>query len=161
MPGAPGGAASGRAPIDLLAAYLDTDYRIDGDHGEVTLRIGGCTALPAPVRGRVHAVLSACNPRSRLLTPAENAHADAALRDRIETMGVSWRPARGVGRSGDWPPEPSLWLQDIAVDRLDQLALAFEQNACVVVGADRRIRLRVYRADWRDQLPGHPDLDWP
>jgi hypothetical protein len=161
MPGAAGVGEPGCPPIELVQAYLDTDYRIVGDDGDVVLRIGERAPLPAPEPGRVHAVLSAGNPRSRPQTAAQNARADAALRARADGLGLAWRPALGVGRTGHWPPEASLWIQDIAGDRLDALALEWDQNACLVVTADRRARLRLYRPDWRDQLPAHADLDWP
>jgi hypothetical protein len=161
MSGSAGVGDPQRTPVDLVQAYRATDYRIDGDDGGRTLRLGEPAAVPAPAPGRVHAVLSAGNPRSRKLTPAQNALADAALRTRLDALGLAWRPALGVGRDGDWPPETSLWILDIAPAQLDALALAFEQNACVVVAADDRPRLRLYRPDWRDQLPEHPDLDWP
>jgi hypothetical protein len=150
-------------PVDLLQAYLDTDYRIApaGGDGEVVLRIGVEAALPAPAPGRVHAVLSAGNPRSQRRGAAANRVAERALCARLDGDGLAWRPAVGVARGGGWPPEPSLWIRDIDRRQLDALAALFDQNACVVVDADRRARLRLYRPDWRAGLAPHPDVEWP
>jgi hypothetical protein len=148
---------------NLVALYRATRYHVRLPGGpRCTVCIGrSCPQRLAPLlrRCETFAVISACNPRSRELPVAQNRSRTRALVERVVAQRDRWRPAVGV--LGRWR-EPGLCVFDVPMQRLDALARAFDQNAIVVGGRERRVRLRLYRPDWRDLpgLSGTDDLEW-
>ena len=151
-----GSPAHGEA--ELLAAYLGSIYSVSTDDGGFELRVGQCSPR-APAADRVHAVLTACNPRSAPLPDLHNALRMQRLRSRVTALSIRWQEATGRSTDRSWV-EPSLWLQDIGLDTLDALAAEFEQNATVVVGADAQVLLRIHRPDWRAVIGDDPRWQW-
>lgn len=142
----------------LMRAYLDAVYHI-GDGDNVHELVIGQHFQPSPSRDRMHALITACNPGSLLLSGGENDARMVQLMRQVEKLGIHWQAANSESPDGDWR-EPSLWLTDIDVPMLDMLAATFGQNACVVVDAEGRIRLRIYRDDWRTPVPHDQRLQW-
>lgn len=124
------------APIDqgLLAAYRDTDYRIDAELPVIARIAERSAALDALLDAHgvaAAAFLTAWNPRSRETREAENRRAQDRLRAQAAAMGCGAIPGAGVGRGGDWPPEPSLLILGIARAQAEALARLYAQNAWV------------------------------
>lgn len=143
----------------LLRAYLDACYRIGAGANAVDLTIGGRFPFP-PRANTVHALVTACNPGSAILSDAQNDARMAQLASRVEELDLSAIPAVGGSRDGAWR-EPSLWLADANPVTVDALAAEFGQNACVVVDATGTITLRVYRDDWKQAAADDPRIQWP
>jgi hypothetical protein len=146
---------------ELIALYRATHYDVILASGRIaTLRIGA-TAV-AGLRDwigndRTAAFLTACNPRSSTLSPAENERMQCALRSRLRTLPC--RLLEGVGHMpGADQREPSLLVTGIDLAGIDVLAREFEQNAVVAIRAGGCAVLRIYRDDWRDALAGEPDI---
>ena len=115
---------------NLEAAYLGTDYRVeDFPTGPFTIRIGEPSAALA---GLDWAFVTACNPRSVLLSDEENTRRMAALENAVQHGGWHYYHGQGVGRDSNWPAEPSLLIVDIKEPEAIELAKAFGQNAIVV-----------------------------
>jgi hypothetical protein len=149
---------NGDAPADpqaLLDAYLRAVY-VRGD-ARGPLVIGG-VFQPPPRAGRVHALLTACNPGSRLLPAAENARRMAALRQQLRERNIAFEPATAEAPDGAWHEE-SLWLDGVALATADELAREFRQNAFVCVDARGQVRLRVLREDWRPHAVDDPRIE--
>lgn len=149
--------------LALLAAYRATHYdALLPDRTTATLRIG-----QLPPRGvatwlgadPLAAFLTACNPRSQVLTEAENAQRLNVLRRRLQTY--SCRLLDGVGHlpGASWN-EPSLLVAGLTLAEVDALAHAFDQNAAVIVPAHGTARLRLYRPEWRATAGDAADLEW-
>jgi hypothetical protein len=132
-------------PTALARAYLDTAYCVDHPAGQFSLRIGEpCAALEALLREHgvtAWAFVTACNPRSQPLPPAENAARHAQLLAHVRAAGWTAFAGRGMADSGGWTEESLLILgmNDVAAVNL---GLAFGQNAVVVgeTGAVPRLR---------------------
>lgn len=118
---------------DLLAAYQATTYRLLLEPRAIDLRIGQpAPALDAWLQAQgapAAALLTAWNPRSLRLEPAENARRQAALLRRLQAAGLRHWPARHLADAGDWPAEDSLLITGLDRAQAQALAQAFDQNA--------------------------------
>lgn len=138
------------------SAYTAAVYAVSAPAGELCLRVGQpCPELDAHLRSlglpperRRWAHLTACNPRSRPLPPAENEHRMGLLRAALEGMLAAEGAPAGCllsaeGRSpgGDWR-EAALWVAGLGAEPVAALARHFEQNAIVegILGESPRLR---------------------
>lgn len=148
---------------ELLALYRRTHYAVALPDGSgATLRVG--VPPPAPVVEWIGAdddasYLTACNPHSRELAPADNDARLAELRRRLRLAGARWLEGSAAIPHQPWR-EASLLAAGLPLDRLDALARAFEQNASVHVRAGAASRLRLHRRDWRGLVPTDAELEW-
>lgn len=118
----------------LIQAYLRTVYRLVEPRFDV--RIG----RPNPALDRwlnqsgwgTYAFITACNPGSVLLPDAENKRRQDALFRALCAQGMQVPlPAVHIGAGGDWPPEASWWIPELAAETAVALARQFGQNALV------------------------------
>ena len=120
----------------LESAYLATDYRVDdGPCRPFVIRIGE----PSPeaermlvLRGQSEwALVTACNPKSEPLSPAENTRRMAELEAICLYHGWMHCAGAGVGRDGAWPPEPSYFIVGPTEAEAVEVGRHFGQNAIV------------------------------
>ena len=126
-----------RATLD--AAYRGARYRVDLPAGRVTLRVGHPTpALDRLLTETGHATytfLTAHNPHSIQLTPAENAARHAELSEALAATGLPQFPGEGAANPddpdwpADWPPETSVLILGLPEPDAVSLARRFGQNA--------------------------------
>jgi hypothetical protein len=131
----------------LLAAYRAADYVIDD--GAVVGRIDA-TSDGFAARLRAHgaasaALLTSCNPFSRLLSPAMNAARLAALEAELADAGRAFIAAEGRAPDLSWR-EPGLLIFDLRGAEADALCRRWQQHAWVRVDADGRLELRIASA---------------
>ncbi len=148
MPGSPGYPA-------LLDAYLAARYRNQRTNRE--LRVGDRYPDVLPASGCVHAQLSACNPASNSLSERENQRRTRQLADQLNRLELGFDPGINCAADGSWP-EQAFWIENIDCRVVDQLASQYGQNACLVVGPDALIRLRLYLAAWHRYTNNDPRL---
>jgi len=131
---------------DLEAAYRATDYRVEEPPGDpFVLRVGEASPEVDRVLARHRqsewAFITACNPGSQRLSPAENARRMAHL--EAVCLYHSWYHylGAGVGRDGSWPPEPSFLVVGVSEPEAVAVARHFGQNAIVAgrVGEPARL----------------------
>jgi hypothetical protein len=129
----------------LLKAYADAHYRIEVGAEVLMLGIGEPLGIhpPLPAVRRV-AIVTACNPFSEQLDPAENAKRQEVLVGLVEAVGLTWLPAAGVDPLGEWPSEPSLAVCDPTDAQLDRWMELFGQNAVVVAEHGGLAALRLH-----------------
>ena len=124
---------------EMLLAYRQTEYRVLADPGFI-LRVGEASqALFAAHRQRgvaCSAVLTACNPRSRILDPAENAARQSDLARDIGRRALPFVPGIGQHPANGWPAEQSFLVFGIARAAARALAARWEQNGFIWSGAD-------------------------
>jgi len=118
----------------LTAAYKATAYRVsDSPFGPLVIRIGEGNDLLDRLlvmnEATRWAYITACNPRSVMLTDEENGRRTEALRERL-TSFTTYR-GEGIGESGH-PPEASLLVLDIEETEAEEIGAEFGQNAVVV-----------------------------
>jgi len=123
---------------DLIAAYRATDYVLFVAEGEeVTLNIG----LPNPVFDRVldrrgaatAVVVTAYNPRSVVLSDAENRSRHRELTALLDERGHDYALGEGRDPTGAWKAELECVVFGIPVETGLELARRFAQNAIVFV----------------------------
>ncbi|QXL83878.1 DUF3293 domain-containing protein [Comamonas sp. NLF-1-9] len=126
-------------PAELLAAYLETEYRVGGD-APFVLRIGEASAalraLHQRRRVQCSAFLSAANPGSQLLEPATNAQRHQALLTQLRRLGYAPLPGLGQHPLNGWPAEASWLVPGLAREAALQLARQWGQIALVFSAQD-------------------------
>ena len=114
----------------LAEVYARTVIEIDWDGTPTVLsrRPPGTTEGDFPSDASVVHVLTAQNPRSRLLLGPENEERNRTLKHQLELRGWRFHPAAGRSPDGSWTEEG---YAIVDADRDDVLALAreHEQNA--------------------------------
>ena len=140
-------------PAALDAAYRAAIYRADLPAGHTRIRVGDPTpALDRLLAETGHAtwtLLTAHNPYSNRLTPAENAARHAELADALAATGLTQFPGEGAANPdgpdwpADWPPETSVLILGLPEPDALSLARRFGQNALL-----------------RGRLAGPADLVW-
>lgn len=131
-----------------LQAYLETDYRVEGQPA-FTLQIGAISPeLAAAHRAycvESSAFISACNPFSQRVDEATNAARHTALAHQIGQSGLVCLPGVGQHPANQWPGEASLLVFGITLEAVKTLGNQWEQNAVVWSGADAKPRLILLR----------------
>ncbi|HET9034093.1 MAG TPA: DUF3293 domain-containing protein [Dokdonella sp.] len=152
------------AAADLLDVYRASHYQVRMPGGRrVTLRIG----QPAPLAlinwadpDWPLACISACNPQSEKLSATHNRQRMRELLGRVRSYQGRVLAAAGRIPGHEWR-ESSLLVAALTLDRIDTLALDFDQNAVVVIRPGLRIRLRIYRREWASLSDPTSDLEAP
>lgn len=115
----------------LHQAYLAAEYVFNG----FTLKVGHLhPEFDGWLTGQNYlhyAYLTAHNPRSHLLSPAENGHRQIQLQALLRNSGLFFAPAEGRDPAGRWPAETGVFLFDVPSGEVHELARIFGQNAVV------------------------------
>lgn len=155
------GAVNGSVDITrhnhLLAAFRDTEYRVDTGAGIVAVTIG-CQApeLEPLAAGRPWFIITAFNPDGQARANRLNRDADRELRALLKGMDeFIVRPAVNHDASGCWPDEPSWWVAGADDTLRDELARRFGQCAVVVGRLGAPAGLLLYGRGWEFDLPAH------
>lgn len=122
----------------LIEAYRATDYVLFvGDGHDVTLNIGRRNPEFDIVLDRHGAttavVVTASNPRSVVLTDAENTARHAQLTAFLEAGGHDYALGEGRDPTGAWKAELECVVFGVSVELGLEIAGRFEQNAIVFV----------------------------
>ncbi len=134
----------------LLAIYQHSDYRVSvAGQNDFLLKPG----FPSPELLGVYqrySVSSACfisayNPRSEPRSQDENAAAQQALIQAVETMGYAFLHGMGEDSEGGCAGEPCLLILGISRDQSLNLGTRFEQNALLWMEADAIVQLLLLR----------------
>lgn len=116
-------------------AFRATTYRVLAADRSFNLRIGrkavDFDAFLAALGMADWAIVTACNPGGRR-SDGENERRHAALRTRVEALGLPTWPTIAIADAGDWPDEPGLLIVGASSAIARNLADAFGQLACVV-----------------------------
>lgn len=130
---------------ELDRAYRATRYEVTGANGAFVLRVdqpnAELAAQHAAAGVSCSVFLTACNPRSTVLTDAENARRNAALLLRLQAGGWPHLPAATIDPAGRWPVEAGFLV--LGLTRAEGMALAaqFGQNAILVAAGEPTPRL--------------------
>lgn len=102
-------------------------WTVETPQGALTVRPG----RPAPAPLRSSGLVTACNPASRRLSSEANQRADAALRARIDALGLLAHRtlAHGTGDEAEAWDEPGWCLSGDVRGEVVRLGCDFGQNA--------------------------------
>ncbi len=146
--------------VELLSAYLCTDYHVRVPEQDVVLAVGSEEPLLETHFGPLPwAVITASNPGASPLEAAENAERQRALQQRLDSFSATFTRAVNRAREGDWPDEPGFFVVGWSVTDAAQLAGSFGQNAILAGRGAGPARLALLGNSWAGlELPGHVRL---
>jgi hypothetical protein len=134
---------------DLVSAYKATDYVAHDNGSAVVIRIGQCSLVVDKCLVRMHArnaaFITAWNPFSSELSFEANNRWNWELKRYLSIRGVSFREGEGRGRTGEWPPEPSVLAFGISRTEASAIGRRYRQNAIVYVRLGRPAELVMLR----------------
>jgi hypothetical protein len=130
---------------ELLEAYQNTVFVVDGPNGEITLRVGRLSQeiddLLTTHGAKACAFITAWNPRSVRLRSEENSERHTQLIESVHQLGCHAFPGRGIGQNKYWTPEESILVIGIERSLAVDLGRRFGQNAIVFKDITRVIEL--------------------
>jgi hypothetical protein len=126
----------------LIEAYRATDYVLFvGGDADVTLNIGrrhsGFDGVLDARNATTAVVVTAYNPRSVVLSEAENAARHARLTELLESRGLDYALGEGRDPTGHWQAELECVVFGISLETGLEIARAFDQNAIVWIARGR------------------------
>ena len=124
---------------DTVQAYLETDYRVLGDHA-LTLKVGvnspALVALHKAHHVESSAFVTACNPFSQPLDAAANTDRQKVLAAELKFRSLPFVEGAGQHPSNSWPAEPSFLVFGVSREAAKALGVRHGQNAIVWCGPD-------------------------
>ncbi len=133
----------------FVSAYRATDYVAHGNGWVVVIRIGHHSrvvdGLLARMNARNGAFITAWNPFSKELSSEANKHWDRELKRYLSVRGFAFVEGEGRGRTGEWPPEPSILVFGISRTEASAIGRRYRQNAIVYVPRGRPAELVMLR----------------
>lgn len=149
------GQADVSSHAELLAAFLDTEYRVWPVADTVVVRIGATApGLDWRLRHRPWVIITPFNPHARRVEEAANLEALTRMCIRLNRdFGLELHPARHVDPAGRWPDESSLLAVKPPEQVVHQVAREFGQLGVVTGGPGQVSELWVYGTGWPEALP--------
>ena len=130
---------------ELLSAYTTTDFVVFDRGEEWALHVGVASPRVDDLldsHGATHAIIvTAFNPRSRVLTPDANAARHRSLVRLLEERGLPFLYGEGRDPSGQWTAETECIVFGISLPEGLEIARRFEQNAVVFIERGQAPRL--------------------
>jgi hypothetical protein len=130
---------------ELLSAYTATDFVVFDRGEEWALHVGVASPRVDDLldrHGATHAIIvTAFNPRSRVLTPDANAARHRSLVRLLEERGLPFLYGEGRDPSGQWTAETECIVFGISLPEGLEIARRFEQNAVVFIERGQAPRL--------------------
>jgi Protein of unknown function (DUF3293) len=130
---------------ELLSAYTATDFVVFDQGEEWALHVGAASRCVDDLLDRHGAIratiVTAFNPRSKVLTPEANAERHRALVQLLEDRGLPFLLGEGRDPSGQWTAETECIVFGISLAEGLEIARRFEQNAVVFIERGKAPRL--------------------
>lgn len=131
-----------------IQAYLETHYTVFADK-PLVIKVGESSDALQKLHS-VHGVdssafVTAWNPFSEKLEPAQNEARNAGLADELEARGLAFVEGEGIHPSNNWPAEPSFLIFGLTYEEAKAVGTRYEQNAIIWCGADSIAQLVLTR----------------
>jgi hypothetical protein len=135
-------------PPDTIAAYLATDFWVDGE-APFVMRIGApCEALQtlyASYGCQACAFITAFNPLGEITDDSVNDERQAAFAQTLDQRGLPYLNGAGRDPHGKYPAESSFLVLGTTLEEASAIGRELRQNAIVWCGADRIAQLILLR----------------
>jgi hypothetical protein len=120
-----------------------------GNGWVVVIRIGHHSLIADRLLATMHAgngaFITAWNPFGKELSLEANEHWDCELKRYLRVRGFAFIEGEGRGRTGKWPPEPSVLAFGISRTEASVIGRRYRQNAVVYVPRGRPAELVMLR----------------
>jgi len=130
---------------DLLAAYTATDFVVFDGPEQWAIHVGVASPRVDALMDRHGAacatIVTAFNPRSRVLPPEANKARHQSLVRLLEERGLTFLLGEGRDPSGQWTAETECIVFSISLAEGLEIARRFDQNAVVFVERGKAPRL--------------------
>jgi len=130
---------------DLLAAYTATDFVVFEGSEQWALHVGVASPRVDALLDRHGAacatIVTAFNPRSRVLAPDSNAARHRDLVSVLEQRGLTFLYGEGRDPGGRWTAETECIVFGISLAEGLEIARRFDQNAVVFIERGKAPRL--------------------
>lgn len=130
---------------ELEKEYRKSIYVVFADEIEIIFRIGenshAVNRLLNEHNARNFAFITAENPRSEILTDAENKARQAELRKTLCAEKLEFLEGYGADEKGNWKREKSFFIFDVSPIKAAEIGKKFEQNAIVCGAKDEKTEL--------------------
>jgi hypothetical protein len=130
---------------ELLSAYTATDFVVFDQGEEWALHVGMASSRVDDLLDRHCAtratIVTASNPRSRVLAPEANEERHRSLVRLLKERGLPFLPGEGRDPSGRWVAETECVVFGIALAEGLEIARRFDQNAIVFIERGKAPRL--------------------
>jgi hypothetical protein len=135
---------------ELLSAYEATDFVVFDRDEEWSLKVGVASPRIDALLDRHGAaratIVTAFNPRSRVLAPGANAERHRSLVRLLEDRRLVFLYGEGRDPSGHWVAEAECIVFDISLAEGLEIARRFDQNAVVFIERGQAPRLEFSEA---------------
>ena len=137
---------------ELEQVYLNTVYSVFVNGHEYQIKPGekdsdDIGTLFAKTKCHSGVIMTAWNPRSQLLSLAENQKRNAGLTAQLIKNKIKFYDALGKGQDDSWEAEESFFIINISKERAESLALEHQQNAYIWLDENKPASL-VFSAVW-------------
>lgn len=136
-------------PSVLVEAYRATNYHVFLDGKPFVLRVGqhseALDSLYHDTQTRTAVFITAENPFSLTMSPAENGASQKRLAQKLSSLTEHIFEGTGQGDDETWPPEASFLALGVNREQACTLGRQFGQNAIVWVDADAEPELILLR----------------
>jgi hypothetical protein len=130
---------------ELIEAYRNAAFVVDGPDGEIVLRVGQTSQeidnLLSTYGVAECAFVTAWNPRSVRLEVNQNSLRHSELIERVCQLGYHFFSGRGIGENKAWTPEESVLVLGIGQRLALDLGRSFGQNAIIFKVISRPVEL--------------------
>jgi hypothetical protein len=130
---------------ELLSAYTATDFVVFDQEAEWALHVGVASPQVDDLLDRHGAtratIVTAFNPRSRVLPPQVNAARHRRLVDLLEARKLPFLCGEGRDPGGQWTAETECIVFGISLAEGVEIARRFDQNAIVFIERGQAPRL--------------------
>ena len=140
------GLPTGARALDrtIIDAYRLARYRVDGKFDLTIDQPNAALGAWHLANGRsCSALITGCNPGSRVCSDAHNRAATTRLETIIRAEGLPFCTTLALDPSAEWPPERGFLIAGLDQTAAEALGRQFGQNAVVWSGGDAVPRLLV------------------
>lgn len=142
---------------ELNELYMTTSFRIASPAGHVDIRIGNrhpaVDQLLEKFDAADRAYITAWNPRSKLVSPAQNEDGQEQLKRLLRDRGLHFYEGAGIPDTGAWTPETSVCVAGVGRQEAIEIGARFGQPA-IVVGIEGGVAELVYCLNGKGQKTG-------
>ena len=132
---------------ELIRAYQDALYCVHIEDKTLQLEVGESNEVLNQIMREYAcnscALITAHNPRSKILTDTENKNRSTKLEQMIKAQSFLFYPGFSTDKNETWPKETSFLIFNISLQQANILANQFQQNAFLWISKGKPVDLKI------------------